>query len=133
MQSVKSPSIIQSVKSVINNRPLLLITLSDFLSGFAIKGSEDDYYTDVLHFSSMTLVAGIPAAPISPLSYSWVPWMRARFSSRTLYILAKEIGNINGFNVWFNERGFYFYWNEETEFLIESWLTFPAYPYGWFK
>ena len=94
MQSVKSPSIIQSVKSVVMNKPLLLITLSDFLSGFAIKGSEDDYYTDVLHFSSMTLVAGIPAAPISPLSYSWVPWMRARFSSRLLYILAKEIGNI---------------------------------------
>ncbi|MBR2957682.1 MAG: MFS transporter, partial [Clostridia bacterium] len=50
MQSVKSPSIIQSVKSVIRNKPLLLITLSDFLSGFAIKGREDDYYTDVLHF-----------------------------------------------------------------------------------
>ncbi len=94
MQSIKSPSVIQSVKSVINNKPLLLITLSDFLSGFAIKGREDDYYTDVLHFSSMTLVAGIPAAPISPLSYSWVPWMRERFSSRLLYILAKEIGNI---------------------------------------
>ena len=94
MQSIKSPSVIQSVKSVISNKPLLLITLSDFLSGFAIKGREDDYYTDVLHFSSMTLVAGIPAAPISPLSYSWVPWMRERFSSRLLYILAKEIGNI---------------------------------------
>lgn len=94
MQSVKSPSIIQSVKSVVMNKPLLLITLSDFLSGFAIKGSQDDYYTDVLHFSSMTLVAGIPAAPISPASYSWVPWMRERFSSRLLYILAKEIGNI---------------------------------------
>ena len=73
---------------------MLLITLSDFLSGFAIKGSEDDYYTDVLHFSSMTLVAGIPAAPISPLSYSWVPWMRSKFSSRLLYIVAKDIGNI---------------------------------------
>ena len=94
MQSIKPPSILMSVKSVINNKPLLLITLSDFLSGFAIKGSEDDYYTDVLHFSSMTLVAGIPAAPISPMSYSWVPWMRKRFSSRLLYILAKEIGNI---------------------------------------
>lgn len=94
MQSIKSPSVIMSIKSVINNRPLLLITLSDFLSGFAIKGSEDDYYTDVLHFSSMTLVAGIPAAPISPLSYAWVPWMRRHFSSRLLYILAKEIGNI---------------------------------------
>ena len=83
-----------SIKSVINNKPLLLITLSDFLSGFAIKGSQDDYYTDVLHFSSMTLVAGIPAAPISPASYAWVPWMRRHFSSRLLYILAKEIGNI---------------------------------------
>lgn len=94
MQSVKTPSVLESVKSVISNKPLLLITLSDFLSGFAIKGSEDDYYTDVLHFSSMTLVAGIPAAPISPASYAWVPWMRRHFSSRLLYILAKEIGNI---------------------------------------
>lgn len=94
LQSIKSPSILMSVKSVINNKPLLLITLSDFLSGFAIKGSEEDYYTDVLHFSSMTLVAGIPAAPISPMSYAWVPWMRKHFSSRLLYILAKEIGNI---------------------------------------
>ena len=94
MQSIKSPSVLMSIKSVIRNKPLLLITLSDFLSGFAIKGSEDDYYTDVLHFSSMTLVAGIPAAPISPMSYSWVPWMRRRFSSRLLYILAKDIGNI---------------------------------------
>ena len=94
MQSIKSPGVLASIKSVISNKPLLLITLSDFLSGFAIKGSEDDYYTDVLHFSSMTLVAGIPAAPISPMSYAWVPWMRRRFSSRLLYILAKEIGNI---------------------------------------
>ena len=94
MQSIKSPSVLMSIKSVINNKPLLLITLSDFLSGFAIKGSQDDYYTDVLHFSSMTLVAGIPAAPISPASYAWVPWMRRHFSSRLLYILAKEIGNI---------------------------------------
>ncbi len=94
LQSVKTPSVWESVKSVISNKPLLLITLSDFLSGFAIKGSQDDYYTDVLHFSSMTLVAGIPAAPISPASYAWVPWMRKRFSSRVLYILAKEIGNI---------------------------------------
>lgn len=94
MQSVKTPSVGESIKSVVSNKPLLLITLSDFLSGFAIKGSQDDYYTDVLHFSSMTLVAGIPAAPISPASYAWVPWMRKRFSSRVLYILAKEIGNI---------------------------------------
>lgn len=27
--------------------------------------------------------------------------------------------------------GVLFYWNKETEYLLESWLTFPAYPYGW--
>lgn len=94
IQSIKTPSIKQSVKSIINNKPMLLITLSDFLSGFSLGGSKQDYYTDVLHFSSMTLVAGIPAAPISPLSYAWVPWMRRHFSSRFLYISAKYIADI---------------------------------------
>ncbi|MGO4746760.1 hypothetical protein [Serratia quinivorans] len=44
---------------------------------------------------------------------------------------AEKIGEIDGHSVWFNSRGFYFYWNKETEYLLESWLTFPAYPYGW--
>ncbi|CAI1172044.1 hypothetical protein [Serratia entomophila] len=44
---------------------------------------------------------------------------------------AEKIGEILGYSVWFNPNGFYFYWNNETEFLLESWLTFPAYPYGW--
>ena len=93
MQSIKTPSIIDSIKSIVNNKPVLLMTLSDFLSGFGISGSQSDYYIDVLHFASMTLVAGIPAAPISPISYSFVPWFRRRFSSRLLYIVSKEIGN----------------------------------------
>lgn len=94
MQSIQTPSIRDSVKSIINNKPVLLMTLSDFLSGFGISGSKSDYYIDVLHFASMTMVAGIPAAPLSPISYSFVPWFRRRFSSRFLYIVSKEIGNI---------------------------------------
>ncbi len=93
MQSIRTPKITDSLKSIINNKPVLLMTLSDFLSGFGISGSQSDYYIDVLHFASMTLVAGIPAAPISPISYSFVPWFRRRFSSRLLYIVSKEIGN----------------------------------------
>ncbi|EEH0770583.1 hypothetical protein GRJ39_004819 [Salmonella enterica] len=44
---------------------------------------------------------------------------------------AEAIGEIDGFQVFYNSRGFYFYWNEETKFLLESWLTYPSYPYGW--
>ncbi|MBQ7688268.1 MAG: MFS transporter [Clostridia bacterium] len=93
MQSIKSPSIWASLKSIANNKPILLLTLSDFLSAFGIGGSKTDYYMDVLHFGSMTLVAGIPAAPLSPVSYTYVPWLRQRFSSRFLYISSHYIGN----------------------------------------
>ncbi len=93
MQSIKTPSVWESLKSIANNKPVLLITLSDFLSNFAISGSKSDYYIDVLHFASMTMLAGIPAAPISPISYSYVPWFRRHFSSRLLYIVSHYINN----------------------------------------
>ena len=93
MQSIKTPSVISSLKSIANNKPILLLTLSDFLSGFGIGGSKTIYYQDVLHFGSMTLIAGIPAAPLSPVSFSYVPWFRRHFSSRLLYIVSHYINN----------------------------------------
>ena len=93
MQSIKSPSVLASLKSIMNNKPVLLLTLSDFLSAFGIGGSKQDYYIDVLHFGSMTMLAGIPAAPISPVSFSYVPWLRRHFSSRLLYIVSHYINN----------------------------------------
>lgn len=53
------------------------------------------------------------------------------FYVNPLFNKAEKIGEIDSYSVWFNSRGFYFYWNKETEYLLESWLTFPAYPYGW--
>ncbi len=94
MQSVESPSIMQGVKSIVNNKPMLLLTLSDFLSGFGIGGSKSDYYIDVLHLASMTMITGIAAAPVSPVSYAYVPYLRRKFSSRLLYIFANYASNI---------------------------------------
>ena len=44
MQSVETPSLKASIKSIINNKPILLMTLSSMLSGFAVGGSKQDYY-----------------------------------------------------------------------------------------
>lgn len=93
LQSVEKPSLKQGFRSIANNKPVLLLTLSKFLSAFSIGGSKQDYYIDVLHFASMTLVAGIPAAPISPASYLYVPWLREHFSSRFLYITCSYVSN----------------------------------------
>lgn len=48
-----------------------------------------------------------------------------------LKIDSTKIGQINTHPVFFNSRGFYFYLNSDTKYLLESWLTYPAYPYGW--
>lgn len=53
------------------------------------------------------------------------------YYTKPLFKGAEAIGEIDGFQVFYNSRGFYFYWNEKTEFLLESWLTYPSYPYGW--
>ena len=94
MQSVERPSIKASIKSIINNKPILLMTLSKMLSGFSVGGSKSDYYIDVLNFASMGLITGIPGAIINPISYAIVPWFRRHFSSRFLYIMGAYIGDI---------------------------------------
>jgi Na+/melibiose symporter-like transporter len=91
MQSIETPSVIQGLKSVINNKPILLLTLSETLSNFSVGGSINDYYIDVLNFASMTMVAGIPGAIINPFSFYFVPWFRRRFSTKTLYLVSTKI------------------------------------------
>ncbi len=101
LQSVETPSVLQGIKSVVNNKPILLLTLSETLSSLGISGSMNDYYIDVLNFASMTMVAGIPGAIINPFSYYLVPYFRRRFSTRFLYIVSKYIQNFTDIGVYF--------------------------------
>ena len=94
MQSVERPSIKAGIKSIINNRPILLMTLSKMLSGFSVGGSKSDYLIDVLNFASLNIITGIPGSIINPISYAIVPWFRRHFSSRFLYIMGTYIGDI---------------------------------------
>ena len=87
MQSVEKPSIMQGFKAILNNKPLLIITLSDFFAGFSIGQSRSDYYIDVLGSASLQTIVGIPAYPILNLSYLWVAPLRRRFTSKTLWVV----------------------------------------------
>ncbi len=101
MQSIETPSIRQGIKSIVNNKPILLLTLSQTLSSFGVGGSDSDYYIDVLNFASMTLVAGIPGAIINPFAFYFVPWFRRKFSTRFLYIMGQYVGNFLGIPAYF--------------------------------
>ncbi len=90
MQSIETPSIKQGIKSILNNKPILLLTLSDTLGNFSLfSGSKQDYFIDVLNFATLGTIVGIPGAIVHPFSYTLVPWFRKRLSTRACAILGK--------------------------------------------
>ncbi len=94
MQTIERPSIFGGIKSVITNKPLLLITLSEFLGAFSLNSGTNLYYINVLNFASMSTVVGIPGAVVSPLSYSYVPWARKKFSTKALWIAGSHVDSV---------------------------------------
>ena len=91
MQTVDRPSVFGGIKSVVTNKPLLLITLSEFLSAFSLNSGTNLYYIEVLNLASMSTIVGIPGAVVSPISYSYVPWARSKFSTKALWIAGSHV------------------------------------------
>lgn len=94
MQTVDRPSVFSGIKSVITNKPLLLITLSEFLGAFSLNSGTNLYYINVLNLASMSTIVGIPGAVVSPISYSYVPWARSKFSTKSLWIVSSHIDSV---------------------------------------
>lgn len=94
MQTVERPSVTSGIKSVLTNKPLLLITLSEFLGAFSLNSGTNLYYINVLNLASMSTIVGIPGAVVSPVSYSYVPWARSKFSTKALWIVGSHIDNV---------------------------------------
>ena len=86
MQSIEKPSILMGLKAIFNNKPMMIIFLSEFLGKFSIGKSMSTYYIDVLGSSSLKTIVGIPASPVSYISYSFVKPLRRRFSTKALWL-----------------------------------------------
>ncbi len=86
MQSIEAPSVKQGLKAVINNYPVLLITVSDFLGGFSVSGSNTNYFIDVLGSASLLTIANIPSSMNGSISYAFVKPIREKFSSKAIWV-----------------------------------------------
>ena len=93
MQKLEKPSIKDSFKSILNNKPLFILTITEFLSAFSMDSGLNYYYRNVLGLSSMSTIVGIPGAFVSPSSYAYVTKARERFSTRTLWIVSSHLGD----------------------------------------
>ncbi len=94
MQKLEKPSIKDSFKSIFNNKPLFILTITEFLSAFSMDSGLNYYYRNVLGLSSMSTIVGIPGAFVSPSSYAYVTKAREKFSTRTLWIVSSHLGDL---------------------------------------
>ena len=86
-QTISKPKMKHSIKSIINNKPMLITLVSSFLSGFSISQSRTNFYIDVIGSITWKTIVGIPAFPVKFISYSFVKPLRKRFSTKALWIL----------------------------------------------
>lgn len=97
-QSLERPDLKAGFKAIVTNYPVLLMTLSDFLAGFGVGTSQDNYWIDVFGGDSMintakALVSAI-SAPVGSISYAFVAPLRKRFSSKFLWVGSDFYGDM---------------------------------------
>lgn len=76
------------LSSLVNNRPLILLLLSNLISSFAGIGEAFStyYYLDVLGYASLSIIAAAPAFIISLFSYSLIRTAKNRFNNKVIII-----------------------------------------------
>jgi len=93
-QSEKKPSIREGVKTIMHNRPAFLLMLNDLFGAFTLATGQDNYFIDVLGYSTFGTVTELPSIISCYISYGFIGWMRKRFSSRFLWILSTNFDNL---------------------------------------
>ncbi|MBQ6267342.1 MAG: MFS transporter [Clostridia bacterium] len=97
-QTIERPSVKDGFKAIFTNYPVLLMCLSEFLQGFGVGTSQDNYWIDVFGANSMintlkALVSGI-SGPVGSISYAFVAPLRKRFSSKFLWVGSDMYGDM---------------------------------------
>lgn len=93
LQSVEKPTFKGAVGSLFKSRPLMLLTISEFLSQFAVGTNISLYYISVLNAGSARLIVGIPGMFVTYASYTYVDKLREKFSTRTLWAVGSHWGD----------------------------------------
>ncbi|MBR2414491.1 MAG: MFS transporter [Clostridia bacterium] len=87
-QSVENPPVLQSLKVVVSNRPVLIYIISEALASFGTGISTNNYYRWVLFWSTMETICGIPSAFVQPIGFAKVGKLKKRFSTKSVYMVS---------------------------------------------
>lgn len=94
-QSLERPNVVEGLKAIFTNYPVLLMCLSDFLGGFSISSGLENYFIDVFKHPTLITVANLPSSFNGSVSYAFVGPLRRKFSSKALWVGADIYGDIH--------------------------------------
>jgi Na+/melibiose symporter-like transporter len=88
-QKIERPRIRDSLRVVMTNRPILIYMISNALGSFGTGLTTNDYYRQVLNWTTFETFAGIPSFFFQPIGFANYNKLAARFSTRTLYMVSQ--------------------------------------------
>ncbi len=118
VQVEEKPKLVDGLRNFFGNRLQVLLTLSNILGSFGNVGGpfSNMFWLDVMGSASLQVICGVPAAPLTYVSYMYLPKLRKKFTTKQLWFMSNlvpEIGWIVAFIVGFNN-------------LDNMWIMIPA-------
>lgn len=89
VQTIKEPSILDGFKTLVRNKPLLLIVIGNVLGALGGIGGffQTYYYSEVVNMNSLTIVIAIPGTILGFVTYLLIPKIKKRFDNRQIIFL----------------------------------------------
>ena len=103
-QKIEKPKILESLKIVFTNKPVLVYMLSNALGTFGTGLSTNDYYRQVLNMTTFETIAGIPSFFFQPIGFSKYNPMAERYSTKSLYMISQVFAKSFYIPLWFYGR-----------------------------
>ena len=103
-QKIETPKIIESLKVVFTNKPLLAKMISNAFGSFGTGVSTNDYYRYVLYMTTFETIAGIPSVFFQPFGFAKYNELASRFSTKSLYMVSQVAAKTFYIPLWFYGR-----------------------------
>ena len=88
-QKIDRPRIRDSLRVVLTNRPILIYMISNALGSFGTGLTTNDYYRQVLNWTTFETFAGIPSFFFQPIGFANYNRLARRFSTKTLFMVGQ--------------------------------------------
>ena len=123
-QKIERPRIRDSLRVVLTNRPILIYMISNALGSFGTGLTTNDYYRQVLNWTTFETFAGIPSFFFQPIGFANYNRLASRFSTRTLFMVGQTFAKSFYIPLFF--YGLFFKDKQGRRFFQNRWAMLPV-------